>query len=42
VELAGGVQAGERVVTEGVVKLRDGAKFAEADALPAAPATTAR
>jgi membrane fusion protein (multidrug efflux system) len=40
VELVGGVAAGERVVVEGVVKLRDGAKFAEADAAPAVPATT--
>jgi membrane fusion protein (multidrug efflux system) len=30
VELASGVAAGDRVVVEGVVKLRDGAKFAEA------------
>jgi len=38
VELTGGVQAGERVVVEGVVKLRDGAKFAEAGAEGPAPA----
>jgi membrane fusion protein (multidrug efflux system) len=44
VELLEGVKAGERVVTEGVVKLRDGAKFAEAEAeaAPAAAAPTAR
>jgi membrane fusion protein (multidrug efflux system) len=34
VELAQGVAAGDRVVVEGVVKLRDGAKFAEAGAAP--------
>ncbi|MGH8028311.1 MAG: efflux RND transporter periplasmic adaptor subunit [Arenimonas sp.] len=32
VEIASGVAAGDRVVVEGVVKLRDGAKFSEADA----------
>jgi membrane fusion protein (multidrug efflux system) len=32
VELTGGVAAGDRVVVEGVVKLRDGAKFAEVGA----------
>jgi len=36
VELVSGVAAGDRVVVEGVVKLRDGAKFAEAGAEPAA------
>jgi membrane fusion protein (multidrug efflux system) len=30
VEITGGVAAGDRIVVEGVVKLRDGAKFAEA------------
>jgi membrane fusion protein (multidrug efflux system) len=42
VEIVSGVAAGDRVVIEGVVKLRDGAKFAEAGAEPAAPGTTAR
>jgi membrane fusion protein (multidrug efflux system) len=36
VEILSGVAAGDRVVVEGVVKLRDGAKFAEAGAQPAA------
>jgi membrane fusion protein (multidrug efflux system) len=29
VELTEGVKAGDRIVVEGIVKLRDGAKFAE-------------
>jgi membrane fusion protein (multidrug efflux system) len=32
VELTGGVKPGDRIVVEGIVKLRDGAKFAEAGA----------
>jgi membrane fusion protein (multidrug efflux system) len=38
VEIVSGVKAGERVVVEGVVKLRDGAKFTEAGAEPPAAA----
>jgi membrane fusion protein (multidrug efflux system) len=36
VEITAGVAAGDRVVVEGVVKLRDGAKFAESGTEPAA------
>lgn len=36
VELIGGVQAGDRIVVEGLVKLRPGAKIVEAAAPPAA------
>lgn len=41
VELASGVAAGDRLVVEGVVKLRPGAKIAEAQADDAAKATAA-
>jgi membrane fusion protein (multidrug efflux system) len=40
IELTGGIKAGDRVVVEGVVKLRDGAKFAEAGAQPPADAAS--
>jgi membrane fusion protein (multidrug efflux system) len=36
VEIASGVAPGDRVVVDGVVKLRDGAKFSEAGDTPAA------
>ena len=42
VEITGGVKPGDRIVVEGVVKLRDGAKFAEAEAAPAPEAAAAK
>ena len=42
VEILDGVKAGDRIVVEGIVKLKPGAKVTEAAAAPAKPATPAR